>query len=176
MVKLSSRAASNLAECVNALFVFKTFSLSYILSCLCRFPHLFLSSFTSFAIFIQWFLLYHFCMNNFLCLWRNVAIFFVAQCLISSPPNPPNAFHSSWKTRTIFDSFNFERYQFPADSLLSLNLWNTVNVIIIYYNARLPVIKINLPAFRSLIRQKFSSDSPAISADFTIAMRCSWVK
>ncbi len=76
------------------------------ISCLCKLTHLFLSILTSFAILPQSFLQYHFWKNFFLCLWHNVALFFVSQSFISAPPNPLQAFLSSWTSLWIvFDSF-----------------------------------------------------------------------
>ncbi len=72
------------------------FSLSYILSCLGQFPHLFRYLLTSFAILLHCFLLHHLCMHYCLCLCHNVATFF--SLFISSPSNSPHAFLSSWKT------------------------------------------------------------------------------
>ncbi len=62
-------------------------------------------------------------MNYFLCLWHNVAMFFVSQSLISSSPNPPHALLSSWKTLWFIHP-HFKRYLYPAESSLTLNLWN----------------------------------------------------
>ncbi len=54
----------------------------------------------------QWFLLYHFWMNYFLCIWHNVVMLFVSQTFISAPTNPLHAFLSSWTSLwTVFDSF-----------------------------------------------------------------------
>ncbi len=39
LIELSSRAAFKLAQCVDVLFIFYTFSFSYILSCLCKFKN-----------------------------------------------------------------------------------------------------------------------------------------
>ncbi len=51
----------------------------FLMSCLCKFPHL--SLLTPFAILLQWFLL-------------PLLSFFFSQSFISSPPNPPHAFLS----------------------------------------------------------------------------------
>ncbi len=41
-------------------------------------------------------------MNYFLCLWHYVAMFFVSQSFISSPPNPLHSFLSSWTSLWTF--------------------------------------------------------------------------
>ncbi len=64
----------------------------YILSRLGKLTHLFLSIQTYFTILPQWFLLYNFWMNYFLCLWHNVAMFFVSQTFISAPKIPYTLF------------------------------------------------------------------------------------
>ncbi len=76
------------------------------LSFLCKLTHLFDSILTSFAVMLQWFLLHHFWMVYFLCLWHNVATFLVLESFISAPPNTLLAFISSSTSHwTVFDSF-----------------------------------------------------------------------
>ncbi len=108
------------------------FSLSYILSCVGQFSHLFCSLLTSFAILLQSFLLHHLCMHCCLCLWHNVATFF--SFFISSHSNSPHAFLSTWKTSNYFWLIHpyFKSYLFPAESSLAWNLWNKIIIIVLF--------------------------------------------
>ncbi len=128
-----TRAASKSAQPVNALFILRAFSLQCILSCICKFPHLFLSLLTSISSFLQWFLLYQF-LHELLSMHMTQHCYvlrFTILCLFNT--KSPSHFPFILKNANflIFVHPHFEGYRFPVESLLTLSLWNKVIIIII---------------------------------------------
>ncbi len=131
--------------------------LRYILYCLCKLTHPFLSILTSFAILLQWFLLYHFWMNYFLvpmALRCHAPSFPIPYLFTTESPTPFSFFLNKPLSCLLFTYPNFERYLFRAESSLTLDLWNKA----IFLSKKIMVltlILINAPNACSLPRAMF---------------------